>query len=973
MPSIAHILRLRRRRRDGRSRSFSYRGGQIGVGCSAFLGFAFALSLFVLAIIYAWVARDLPNPEALTNLLEPPDGLLLNPTRLYDRSGDHLILSLEDSSTSESNYLFINKNSSRPIPEVLVEATVAIAEPQFWNGLGFSLGGILQGTHPTIAQMLSDQLLLWDEPEGLRRSLRERMLAAQITASFGRDRVLEWYLNSADYGHLAYGADEAARLYLGKSATKLSLAEAALLAAVSDAPALNPIDAPASALERQRDVLDAMLRRGVISADEFQAAIKERLNLRKSISPLDDASPAYTNLVIEDLSQIFSRERILRGGLKIRTTLDFDLQEQTLCTREAQIARLVAETGTVQANPGSEACQAARLLPTLSLAKPLSDSGMQANVVVLDPATGEILAMVGSVQSGSDPAHTPGKPPGSAFSPFTYLTGFSRGFTPASLVWDIPSGLPEDALGELASSGDFGGPMRLRSAMANDRLIPAARLFLQMGPANVLRTAQQLGLQSLALPEGRPAYDLLLDGGEVTLLELSQAFGVFANQGVLTGRNAVFLDQNNAVIKPKTVLNVTNDWGETLLDCHELQLNCQTQAQPVISAQLAYLITDVLSDEAARWPSLGHPNPLEIGRPAGAKIGQVAGDKMAWTIGYTPDYVVGVWMGLEDASTSELFSPQWAAGLWHAVIQYASQAEPAVDWTIPAGISTVVVCDPSGMLPTSECPALVNEVFPSGSEPTQTDTLFRTFQVNRETGRLATIFTPPELIDERTYMVVPPEAADWAQQAGLPTPPETYDVLFAQESASDDVQISSPEMFSKIKGEVTIQGRARGDDFAYYRVQIGKGLNPSSWLQVGADVRNPVSEGPLAVWDTSELSGLYALQLLVVDQNQNVKTTTVQVTVDNRAPEINIRFPEERQRFDATLEFGLTFQVDASDDLGLDAVTFFVDGRRLVSLDTPPYAFSWEASPGEHTLRVQAIDEAGNTSEVERSFSVQSN
>ncbi len=700
-----------------------------------------------------------------------------------------------------------------------------------------------------------------------------------------------------------------------------------MLAAVSDAPALNPIDAPASALERQRDVLDAMLGRGVISADEFQDAIKERLNLRKSVSPLDDRSPAFSNLVLEDLSQIFSRERILRGGLEIRTTLDFDLQEQALCTREAQIVRVRPEAGSVEANPGSETCQAARLLPTLSLTRPLSDSGLQANVVVLDPATGEILALVGSMQSGFDPAHLPGKPPGSAFSPFTYLTGFSRGFTPASLVWDIPSGLPEGALSELAASGDFGGPMRLRSAMANDRLIPAARLFLQMGPSNVLRTAQQLGLQSLALPEGRPAYDLLLDGGEVTLLELSQAFGVFANQGVLTGRNAAFQDQTNAAIKPKTVLNVTNDWGETLLDCQELQLNCQTQAQPVISAQLAYLITDVLSDEAARWPSLGHPNPLEIGRPAGAKIGRVAGDKMAWTIGYTPDYVVGVWMGLEDASTGENFSPQWAAGLWHAIIQYASQAKPAADWAVPAGISTVVVCDPSGMLPTSECPALVNEVFPSGSEPTQTDTLFQTFQVNRETGRLATIFTPPELIDERIYMVVPPEAADWAQQAGLPTPPETYDVLFAQESASDEVQISSPGMFSKIKGEVTIQGRALGDDFAYYRVQIGKGLNPSSWLQVGVDVRNPVSEGPLAVWDTSELSGLYALQLLVVDQNQNVRTTTVQVTVDNQAPEIDIRFPDEGQQFDSTMEFGLTFQVDASDDLGLASVTFFVDGR----------------------------------------------
>ena len=971
MPSVPHILRLRRRRRDSHERSFSTRSGQIGLGCSALLGIAFAISLVLLTTSYALLARDLPNPETLPHLLEPPDGLLLNPTRIYDRSGVHLILSLEDEAVSRNEYLTFTGSASESIPEHLVNATIAISEPQLWSGFGFSLRGLLQGSHPTLAQRLTANLLLWDEPAGLRRSLRERLLAAQITARFGREKILEWYLNSADYGRLAYGADAAARLYLDKPAARLTLAEAALLAAVSETPALNPLDAPVTAFERQKAVLQAMFGRGDITAEEYLSASEEEISVRQAVDPLDDLAPAFTNLVLEDLAQIFGRDRILRGGLSITTTLDYNLQVQALCTRDSQIARLSPEDNSRDAMRETGTCPAARLLPTLPPTSRLTESSLQASVIVLDPRTGQLLAMVGSPQTGFDPAHLPGQPPGTLLTPITYLAGFTRGYNPASLVWDIPTGLPENAVAELSPTGDYLGPMRLRAALANDRLIPAARLFLQMGPANVLRTAQQLGLHFLTFSEDRPSYDLFLDGGEVTLLELSQTYGVFANQGLLSGQSVTNSNQTAPAIEPITVLSVVNDWGETLLDCQGLRLNCQPQTQPVISAQLAYLITDILSDEAARWPSLGHPNPLEIGRPAGTKIGQVAGNRQAWTVGYTPEFVVGVWAGLDDAASEDVLSPQWAAGLWHAVIQFASQSIPATDWPVPAGINTIVVCDPSGLLPTSDCPALVNDVFPSGSEPTQADTLFQRFQINRETGRLATIFTPPELIDEQVFMVVPPEAAEWAQDAGLPTPPESYDILFTQTTGDKDVYITSPGMFAKVNGEVTIRGHAAGQGFDSYRVQIGEGLNPTAWLQLGEDVQTPVNDGLLAVWDTRGLSGLYALQLLVVDENQDVNTTTVQITVDNQPPEIAIRYPDEGQRFELSPDDSLTFQVDASDDLGLATVEFYLDGKRLVSLNAPPFAFAWQESPGDHTLRVEAIDEAGNASEATRNFMIE--
>ena len=267
------------------------------------------------------------------------------------------------------------------------------------------------------------------------------------------------------------------------------------------------------------------------------------------------------------------------------------------------------------------------------------------------------------------------------------------------------------------------------------------------------------------------------------------------------------------------------------------------------------------------------------------------------------------------------------------------------------------------MLPTDDCPVVVTEVFQNGREPTQEDTLFRSFQINRETGRLATVFTPPELVETRVFMVVPPEASAWASQAGLLTPPESYDALGPFNNQAESVNITSPEMFANISGQVVITGDADDDQFEYYRIQIGEGLNPSSWLQISEDLNTPVSNGELAVWDTTELEGLYALQLLVVDQDQKVKIFTTQVTIDNQSPEISIRYPEEGQVFTYPEDRTITFEVDASDNLELAAVMFYLNDILLSSLKSPPYAVPWEARIGDHTLRVRAFDLAGNTSE----------
>ena len=194
-------------------------------------------------------------------------------------------------------------------------------------------------------------------------------------------------------------------------------------------------------------------------------------------------------------------------------------------------------------------------------------------------------------------------------------------------------------------------------------------------------------------------------------------------------------------------------------------------------------------------------------------------------------------------------------------------------------VSIINVCDPSGMLPTTDCPNLVSEVFLNGNEPIQADTMYRKYAVNRETGLLATVFTLPQLIEEHVYLVVPPDARSWAEGTGLEIPPSNYDVI-QPPPLDENVNITGPDLFSEVSGEVQIEGTAAGDSFVSYRVLVGQGLNPQEWIQV-AESNEPVTNNVLAEWNTDALSGLYAIQLQVVRDDQRVDTAIIQVTVKN--------------------------------------------------------------------------------------------
>jgi membrane peptidoglycan carboxypeptidase len=763
--------------------------------------------------------------------------MLLEPTRILDRTNTHILFTFSPNDTPR-RYIPLGTQNPQHIPEPLAQAVVAMADPLFWRHSGYAINGLDQpDLHPTLAQKLVYDLLLYNEPASVQRAIRERILAAQITARFGRQQILEWYLNYTHFGRYAYGVDSAARLYFGKSATDLTLAESAMLAAVSQAPSLNPLDAPQAAIQRGREALHVLAELGTLPDQDIQTALAETPAIQPAPPSAPKPAEAFTNLVLAQLESRFRRERIERGGLTITTTLDYDLQRQAACVTEIYAARLAGLP-----EPETQ-CEASRFLPSLPPGIALADSSSSA--VILDSNTGQLLAVVGETFQAKETPLLTAHNPGSVMDAFVYLTGFTRGLSPASLMWDIPG------VGNIQNfDNKFHGPVRLRVAMANDYQAPVAAVMNQMGAENVSKIASSFGL----------SFDQPL-----SLVKAAGAFGVFGAGGVYFGQNV------KDAFEPVSVLKVEAADGSVWLDW------TQPQARAVVSPALAYLMNNSLSDESARWPSLGNPNVTEIGRPAAVKLGQTQEGLDAWAIGYTPARVVSVWTGARGDAIR--VTPRLPATLWNALMQLASQNLAPDDWSAPAGVTVMNVCDPSGLLPTPDCPNVAREVFANGNEPVQTDNLYRKFSINRETGLLATVFTPPQLVEERVYLIVPPEAREWARSAGLQVPPDSYDAI-QPPPRNPDVYISAPEMFAQVRDKVQIIGAASGAEFSSYRVLVGRGLNPQEWIQVG-EGQSPIVDGLLAEWDVSKLSGLYAVQLQVVRSDQRVDSAVIQVTISN--------------------------------------------------------------------------------------------
>jgi membrane carboxypeptidase/penicillin-binding protein PbpC len=537
-----------------------------------------------------------------------------------------------------------------------------------------------------------------------------------------------------------------------------------------------------------------------------------------------------------------------------------------------------------------------------------------------------------------------------------------EGYTPATMTLDVRTAFDVGSVQPYVPENfdrEFHGPQSIRSALANSYNVPAVQVLQWVGIDNVIRTAHAMGINTLDRGLDYYGLSLTLGGGETTLYDLTYAYGVLANGGLMAGTPTP-LEQRRPgfrTLDPTLILRVESPEGEILW---EYGKRATFGTNPIVDPSIAYLITDILSDEEARQPSVGPGSPLLLSRTAAAKTGTTNDYRDNLTVGYTPQIVAGVWLGNTDNSSMvDLAAIDGAAPLWHAVMEYALLDLPAQEWVRPADIVEITVCQTSGLLPTPYCPTCV-ELFRRGTEPLSPDTVYQPFLVNRNTGLLATVYTPNELVEERVYMILPPEATDWVRDAGLPQPPTEYDPI-GTPGAIGDIAIIQPSPFSYVRGAVIIQGNARDANFQFYRLDYGRGLNPTEWVQIGTNHFETRLNAELGIWDARMLDGLYSLRLTVVRRDNTFEEFTIQVTVDNSPPSITILYPSDRQTYRLSDEY-ITIQPNVVDNISMDRVEFYVDGQLIAISTVPPYNERWIITgAGTHFIELRAYDAAGNT------------
>lgn len=968
---------------------------------SAILLFVTLTSLFLfvaggvtgVATIYDYFTRDLPDFTEIERIGQDVD-TTFETTKIYAWGADGqavLIYEVIDPLGGDRQWLALDQ-----IPQNIVDATVVIEDKTFWTNEGFDLegigrafyeyvllGGEIQGGSSITQQLVKNNLIEEErrtiegavEFDDYERKIEEVLLAQRLSETYTKEQILEWYLNTNFYGNLAYGIEAAAQVYFNKTSAELTLPEAAMLAAIPQSPALNPIDNPIEAKARQELVLDALFREGYIDRDTLVTAKFTPIDIAPGIEErFDIIAPHFALYVRKQLEERFGPQMVLRGGLTVYTTLDLTMQNQAECLAQAHVRRLSGEIGATLPADELANCPALDFLPPLQAQDIGVDHAVNnASVVAIDPRTGEIKVMVGSLNywdesiDGSFNVAVDGlRQPGSSFKPYTYLTALSQGYNPATMVLDVETdfGTPYNGVAYVPQnySRTFNGPMRLRQALANSFNVPAVEVMSWVGVDNVIRTAHSLGITSL--DEGANSYglSLTLGGGEVKLLDMVYAYSVMDNMGVMVGE-PVPEEQHRLGFRqldPVAILRVEDRNGALLYEYS------QPERREILTPQLAFLMNDMLSDRNARCLGFGCPNVLELpnDRPAAAKTGSTNDFRDAWTVGYTPQLVTGVWLGNTDNSPMEdLPGSKGAAPVWHAFMAWALQDEPALGWERPPNISERAVCNVSGLLPTGLCPTVL-EYFIDGTEPTVFDNIYQQVRINRETGRLATIYTPAELIDTRTYRIYPERAADWVRENEIEQPPTEYDTITGPPEQSGRTAILSPTPFGFVSEIVEIRGNVGSDNFAHYRLSYFRGLDPSD-IQVISDNQQQQGEDiVLGAWDVSNLNGLYTLLLTVVKHDGSFDEVSVPVTIDNVDPTAQILFPLPGQTI-FTDEEWVIVQALAEDDVSIERVEFYINnaGVPFAISTVPPFTEKWTIpGPGCHVFRVVAVDAAGNES-----------
>ena len=315
-----------------------------------------------------------------------------------------------------------------------------------------------------------------------------------------------------------------------------------------------------------------------------------------------------------------------------------------------------------------------------------------------------------------------------------------------------------------------------------------------------------------------------------------------------------------------------------------------------------------------------------------------------------------------------------AAPIWHDVMEFALKALPVLDFQAPQGIVSLNVCATSGLLPTQYCKDVSREVFIKGTEPTTPDTIWQAYRVCKPSGKLATVYCPPDQVETKVFPLYPPEAADWVRENKVPQPPTDYDTTYGPSAVAGDVAIVTPKAYGYVHGAVPIMGNAKAGEFQLYRLEYGAGLDPSAWVQIGGDHHDQVNNAQLETWDTSKLDGLYTLQLIEVDGNGARKSASIQVQVDNKPAAVDLLNPTPNQQYTLEDSEWVNIQADARDNLSMDRVEFFVDNQSIGFSTVAPYTRKWtikmvDSPPRAGEQPVKRVDTVtnpdGTTSQVE--------
>lgn len=844
---------------------------------------------------YNRIAATLPTVEDLRE-----QAAKFETTRILDREGN-VLYELLDPTAGRRTYVSLDE-----ISPYLVAATIATEDSNFYSHPGYDVLAIARSFWynlisdeivsgaSTITQQLTKMLLLSPEEQVSRtytRKLREAILAAEITRRYSKDEILELYLNEINFGNLSYGVEAAAQTYFSTSAKHLTLGQASFLAGLPQLPAVYDIYTNRDVtLGRHENVLVLMyqtsqedncifvsnnLQRICIGVGEAVAAAEEIRSYQFEVPYTELLYPHWVYYIRSLLESNYDPQTIYRSGFTVYTTLDPGLQDRAQQIVFEQVEKLQGKHVTNGA------------------------------LVALRPATGEILAMVGSadfdnkdVQGEINMTLSP-RQPGSSIKPLTYVAAFEQGWTPATLIWDVrsefpPSGDPNDPRDPYVPVNydeKYHGPVTLRSALANSYNVPAVKALSFIGIYDDPETEKEEGLIPFAQRVGISTFarndyglSLTLGGGDVSLLELTEVYATFANGGRQI---------------PTVAITRIEDYQGNLIFEHQ-----PLAGEQVIRPEHAFLISSILSDYHARIPAFGTNSIINLPFKAAAKTGTTNDYRDNWTLGYTPDLAVGVWVGnadytpMQDTSGLTGAAPIWAQVMQEG-IQQLTGGNPT-GFSRPAGIIERVICSISGTEPSKYCPSQRSEYFAADQLPLPADQdLWEEVMVDTWTKKLASEecsgyiekHTGIHLDDPWAikWITTKNPGKDWAKSMGFTRNP--YVINEDNVCDADDprpiLEFASPRQDDVINsGPLKIFAKADATgNFEEARLEYGLGRDPVMW-EILKMIDNPLSEmTEISSWDISELpTGWVTLRLYMTGTNDGHAEKRIQINIQVPTP-----------------------------------------------------------------------------------------